>query len=192
MKAILKRLTTPAMLVACVALAVSLGGVSYAAGVLPKNSVGTAQLKKEAVTASKLRTNTVTGAKVKNRTLTAADFTAGQFPAGPQGTSGPQGPKGDPGTQGPKGDKGDTGPAGVGGYQIVSNSDSLAAGGSLHLVASCPAGKKALGGGYSSGAALATERSYPVDDGTAWDIFVNDTDNVAQGVAAWAICANLG
>jgi hypothetical protein len=58
--------------------------------VLPKNSVGTKQLKKNAVTA----------AKVKNGTLLAADFKAGQLPAGP---------KGDPGPQGPKGDKGDPG-----------------------------------------------------------------------------------
>ncbi|HEU5064709.1 MAG TPA: hypothetical protein VFT86_02320 [Gaiellaceae bacterium] len=61
--------------------------------VLPKNSVGTKQLKKNAVTA----------AKVKNGTLLAADFKAGQLPAGPQG------PKGDPGPQGAKGDKGDPG-----------------------------------------------------------------------------------
>jgi len=37
------------MVVACLALTVALGGVSYAAAVLPKNSVGTAQLKKNAV-----------------------------------------------------------------------------------------------------------------------------------------------
>jgi hypothetical protein len=56
--------------------------------VLPKNSVGTKQLKKNAVTA----------AKVKNGTLLAADFKAGQLPAGPKGDPGPQGPKGDPGS----------------------------------------------------------------------------------------------
>ena len=100
MKAIPKRLPSPAMLVACVALVVALGGVSYAAGVMPANSVGTAQLKKNAVTGAKLKNNAVTGRKVKDRTLTGADFRAGQLPAGPQG------PKGDPGAQGPKGDPG--------------------------------------------------------------------------------------
>jgi hypothetical protein len=182
LKSIVKRLPTPAMLVACVALAASLGGVSYAAGVLPKNSVGTEALQKSAVTASKLKKSAVTGAKVKNGTLKAADFSAGQLPAGP---------KGEPGAQGPKGDKGDTGSPGLSGYQIVLQSNSLAAGGSLHLVASCPAGKQAVGGGYSSGAVLATERSYPINNGTAWDIFVHDTDNVAQGVSVWAICAKV-
>ena len=104
MKAILSHLRSPAMLVACVSLVVALGGVSYAAGVLPKNSVGTTQLKKKAVTASKLRAGSVSGAKVRNGTLMATDFRAGQIPAGPQG---------------PKGDKGDAGAPGVSAYEIV-------------------------------------------------------------------------
>ena len=182
MKLRIKRLPTPALVIACVALLASLGGVSYAAGVLPENSVGTAQLQKNAVSGSKLKKNAVTGAKVKNGTLKAADFGAGQLPAGPQG------PKGDPGAQGPKGD---AGPAGSG-YQIVTNVDTLAPGSGLHLVATCPAGKKVLGGGFSSGENLAMERSIPANNGTAWDIFVNDTDNMGQGVAVWAICANVG
>src|SRR5215213_10667983 len=79
MTVIRRQLGSPAMIVACVALIVALGGVSYAAGVLPKNSVGTAQLKKKAVTASKLRKNAVSAAKVKDGTLLAADFRAGQL-----------------------------------------------------------------------------------------------------------------
>ena len=109
MKVIRKHLPSPAMIVACCALVVALGGVSYAAGVLPKNSVGTMQLQKTAVTAAKLRNSAVTGAKVKDGTLTASKFRAGQLPAGPQG------PKGDKGDQGPKGDtgaEGDAGPTG--------------------------------------------------------------------------------
>jgi hypothetical protein len=89
------RRPSPALVVACLALAVSLGGVGYAAVTLPKNSVGTPQLKR----------NAVVSAKVKDRSLKAVDFATGQLPAGPQG---PQGLKGD---QGDKGDKGDTGPS---------------------------------------------------------------------------------
>ena len=100
MTIIRRHLGSPAMIVACVSLVVALGGVSYAAGVLPQNSVGTAQLKKKAVTGAKLKNNAVTGAKVKNRTLMAADFKAGQL------TEGPQGPKGDPGLPGQKGEPG--------------------------------------------------------------------------------------
>ncbi len=94
MKIIRRHLGSPAMIVACVSLVVALGGVSYAASVLPQNSVGTTQLKKKAVTGAKLKNNAVTGAKVKNRTLMAADFKAGEL------TAGPQGPKGDPGLPG--------------------------------------------------------------------------------------------
>jgi hypothetical protein len=112
MNVVRNRLPTPAMLVACIALVLAMGGVSYAAGVLPKNSVGTGQLQTKAVTRAKLKPNAVTGVKVKNGSLMAADFKAGQLPAGPQGPKGdpgPQGPKGDPGATGPKGEKGEPG-----------------------------------------------------------------------------------
>jgi len=61
------------MVVACIALAVALGGTGYAAINLPKNSVGTKQLKKNAVTMPKIRKNAITGAKVANNSLTGAD-----------------------------------------------------------------------------------------------------------------------
>jgi hypothetical protein len=117
---VIRKLPSPAMLVACVALVVALGGVSYAAAVLPKNSVGTAQLKKKAVTAPKLKKNAVTGAKVKDRSLMAADFKAGQLPAGPQGPKGDPGPQGRVGETGPKGDVG--APGAVRAYALVQTS----------------------------------------------------------------------
>jgi hypothetical protein len=79
------------MVMACVALLVSLGGVSYAAGVLPKNSVGTKQLRKAAVVPSKIAPSTISLFK---------------------GQKGAPGPTGDPGPKGDTGSKGDTGPAG--------------------------------------------------------------------------------
>jgi hypothetical protein len=76
---------SPAMVVACVSLVVALSGVGYAATVLPRNSVGTAQLKD----------NAVTSAKVMNRSLKAIDFRLGQLPAGQRGPAGPStGPAG--------------------------------------------------------------------------------------------------
>lgn len=53
------RRPSPAMLLACVALVVALGGVGYAATKLPKNSVGSKQLKKHAVTPSKVSSATL-------------------------------------------------------------------------------------------------------------------------------------
>jgi hypothetical protein len=60
------------MVVACIALTVALGGTSYAAIKLPKNSVGAKQLKKNAVTAAKLKTNAVTSGKIKKNAVTSA------------------------------------------------------------------------------------------------------------------------
>jgi len=67
-----------------IALFLSLGGAGYAAGVVPFNSVGTAQLQNDAVNSS----------KVKNRTLKAVDFAHGQLKAGPRGAAGAAGPAG--------------------------------------------------------------------------------------------------
>lgn len=78
---------SPALVVAIIALFFALGGTSYAISQIPRNSVGTEQL----------RANSVTGAKVKNGSLTARDFKAGSLPRGPQG------PQGEPGPPGPAG-----------------------------------------------------------------------------------------
>ncbi len=63
---------SPAMIVACVALFVAMGGTSYAAVTLAANSVGTKQIKKNAVTSAKIKSAAVTAAKVKDGTLTGA------------------------------------------------------------------------------------------------------------------------
>jgi hypothetical protein len=82
---------------ATIAVFIALGGVSYAAVTLPRNSVRSAQLAKGAVRNSDLAKNAVTGQKVKDRSLRAVDFRSGELPAGPRG---PQGAKGDPGAPG--------------------------------------------------------------------------------------------
>src|SRR5262245_2471113 len=70
MKRIVKRLPSPAMVVACVALTVALGGTSYAAIKLPRNSVGTKQLQKNAVVAAKLSARSVGPQKLQNNAVT--------------------------------------------------------------------------------------------------------------------------
>jgi hypothetical protein len=90
------------MVIACMALLFSLGGVGYAAVVLPVNSVGTKQLKKNAVVAS----------KVKDHSLLLRDFKAGQIPAGPRGAMGATGATGATGAGGAIGPQGPAGTAG--------------------------------------------------------------------------------
>ena len=80
------RRPSPALVIACLALAVALGGTGYATISLPANSVGTKQLKQGAVV----------GAKVKPHSLVAANFKPGQLLAGPQGADGLPGAAGPP------------------------------------------------------------------------------------------------
>lgn len=87
----LRRLTpSPAMVVACIALIVALGGTSYAAIKLPKNSVGTRQLKNNAVTGVKVKANAIASPKVANNSLTGADLneaTLGTVPSATNATN---------------------------------------------------------------------------------------------------------
>jgi hypothetical protein len=99
---------------------------------------------------------------------------------GPKGASGPQGPKGDQGDQGgqgikgltggvgsagPGGPQGPQGPPGSPGYVKVStDSYDVAWGEHLELVATCPYGKKATGGGWvgNDNVTIDAERPYLV------------------------------
>src|SRR4051794_9280471 len=98
MKKVTARLTY-ANVMSTIAVFAALGGGAYAAVKLPKNSVGSAQIK----------ANAVTGGKVKDGSLAAKDF-AGTLPAGAQGA---KGDKGDAGAPGPKGDAGAAGKDGT-------------------------------------------------------------------------------
>jgi hypothetical protein len=88
---------TYANVMATIAVFVALGGVGYAATRLPKNSVGTKQIRRAAVTPAKL-------SKAAKSKLVG--------PAGPEGPRGAAGPQGSRGAQGAAGEKGGRGPAG--------------------------------------------------------------------------------
>jgi hypothetical protein len=77
MRAILRHRPSPAMVIACIALAVALGGTSYAAISLPAGSVGTKQLKKNAITSPKVKNNGITGADVLESSLRRVPLAAG-------------------------------------------------------------------------------------------------------------------
>src|SRR6188508_717663 len=121
MKRFLHVRPSPAMVVACAALFVSLGGVGYAAIVLPANSVGTKQLKK----------NSVNTAKVKKHSLLKSDFKPGQLPRGPKGLQGIQGARGIPGAQGIQGPTGDPGTPATRLWAYVSGTGTLRGGGGV-------------------------------------------------------------
>ena len=100
----LPKAPSPAMIVALIALFVSLGGTGYAVVTITGKNV-----KNSSLTGRDIRNNTVKSADVAG--LRARDFRAGELPAGVQG------PKGD---KGEKGDKGDAGPNGARAYALVN------------------------------------------------------------------------
>lgn len=171
----------PATIIAATALVVAVLfatplGQAASGLIVPKNSVGAAQLKRSAVT----------GLKVKDGSLSAADFRAGQLP---KGAPGPKGPKGDPGAQGPKGDPGATkvtkrtGPAGP----------DASPGNSSGAYASCQSGETLVGGGASytaQGLGKATLTASAPNDNGQWAVAVrNDSGTGLVQAYAYALCA---
>jgi hypothetical protein len=117
------------------------------------------------------------------------------------GVAGPQGPKGDTGATGSAGPAGPAGTVGVSGYEIVSVSTNLNSKSSNVATASCPSGKKVVGGGGFENAAplpnpVALYYDGPVPSGnsaTGWAVGAEETsDYPAQWqVFAFAICVNV-
>jgi hypothetical protein len=164
------------MVVACLALAISLSGAAYAVSTaLPRNSVGTAQLKN----------NAVNSAKVRNHALRAVDFAPGQIPRGPTGPTGPAGP---PGPQGPPG---------ASGLQLISGSGASNSTSPKSEQQNCPAGKRAVGGGgvltgSTTNTFLTTSR--PTDAGTGWIASGRESSAGNAGnwaVQTWVVCATV-
>jgi len=96
----LGRRLTFANVVSALALFIALGGASYAALRLPKNSVGTRQIKNNAVTGPKIKAGSV-GSSDLSTSVRSQLLTAGM--PGPAGSTGVAGPKGDTGSTGPAG-----------------------------------------------------------------------------------------
>ena len=207
MRRILRHRPSSAMVIACVALSIALGGSAYAT---------------VTVTGKHIKDGTVTGRDVKNASLgtgklstKAINLLAGQRgPAGPQGDKGepglvgPTGATGPNGATGPAGAKGETGPAGaqgapgpagprgpsgISGWEYVTKGASISPGLWGYLVVDCPAGKKALGGGVTSGgpvvAAVSVMESGPAGAATGWLASVRNNGNVTTTEYVWAICA---
>lgn len=151
----------------------------------------------------------------------------GPLPQGPAGPQGPKGSKGDKGAKGDKGPKGDTGAKGatgaagangtngtngVSGYEVVNqtfkevfieNSGGFRGLSEVKTV-SCPAGKRAIGGGTDLGTnatqngqqrQVTVSLSAPNGTGSGWSVqlFNNSTTiDTSIDLRVYAICANAG
>jgi hypothetical protein len=100
LRALADRLTY-ANVVATLALFVALGGISYAAVKLPRNSVGTKHIKKGAITADKIRNGAVGSAKIRDGAIQAEDLD--ELPEGEPGRDGLDGRDGFDGADGAPG-----------------------------------------------------------------------------------------
>ncbi len=132
------------------ALFVALGGVSYAAVELQKNSVDSKAIKKNAVKAPEIAKNAVRTAEVKDGSLLDDDFAPGQLPAGTEGPEGPQGQPGQPGAAGATNltvrSKTETLPQTCTDNGVQNNCRSAP----ILVTASCNPGERATGGGFET------------------------------------------
>ena len=186
----MRRRPSPALVIACLALLVSLSGTGIAAvNALPRGSVGPAQLQ----------TGAVNSLKVRDSSLKLLDFAAAERaklkgdpgPAGPQGAKGDKGDKGD---RGPKGDTGAQGAPGISGLTIVTKTNSSTAG-SQGVSVSCPAGTRVLGGGGGTttpGAGVSVRNSFPLPGNAGW-IVVAEATRPGSGwsYTVDAVCARV-
>ena len=177
------------MTLAPLALCFALAGTSYAAVTITGKDV-----KNGTLSGKDLKKNALTTREVKSRSLLAADFKAGELPKA--GATGPQGPAG------PQGERGPAGPPGAD-VEFFEDKQStpLNASDEKEIVAGCPLGTFATGGGHD-----VTDNNFPTQvkvsvltsmDGTAyglvnagWIVRAHETTptDTPWKLTAWVSC----
>lgn len=153
---------SPALFVALLALIVALGGTSYAAMVLARNSVRSQHIVNGQVKTVDLGDNAVTSLKVRDGSLRSSDFASGQLPPGSV----------------------DTVTVVAWGFIGAGSFDSV--------TAWCPAGMEAIGGGTDSTARATTTTiaSFPVINDT--DLIDLNQDQYPAATGWRAVGNNVG
>ncbi len=162
------------MVVAVTALIVAMGGTSYAAITLPRNSVGDRQI----------RTGAVRSSEVKDRSLSVRDLSISARTS----LRGAQGPPGPPGAAIP-------GAAGTGTIAVKTAAGSVDAAPVDQEVlatatATCDAGQRVVSGGVSTGdsAIPSVHASFPAANGVAWTVTVGNDTTTARAFTVFAVC----
>ena len=202
--------------ISVIALFVALGGASYAAVNLPKNSVGPKQIKKRAVrskhinknavSASKIQGNSISSSKIADGTVFSADLADNSVGAAElAGNSVGTGEVIDGSLAQSDFAPGATIPHVT--VQFNQAAADLANGAEMSLDVHCPEGQTALGGGTrgdltnseltkvtASRPIISTSNSgAPGDDGTftGWrGTFVNENNGAGIRPEVWVICAS--
>ncbi len=191
---LLQRLTY-ANVIATIALFIALGGTSYAALKLPRNSVGGTQIRTGAITSSEVKDRSL---KVRDLSLSAREEL--------QGERGPIGPQGAPGSSGAAGTAGSgSGTTVIAASGVAITSKSLAATAApatgdpndpttTTSVASvsCGGAQKVVGGGARMDdiGNTSIQDSYPEADGTTWTVHVGNDEKANNSFTVFAICVS--
>jgi hypothetical protein len=187
-------------------LFIVLGGSSYAAVALKRNSVRSAHIKNGQVKRPDVGRNAIDSSKVRDESLLGQDFAPGQLSAGPRGPQGEPGPQGAQGAQGEQGRQGEQGAPGAAGATNVTirqgNQDFVQGDADGHNTreetASCQTGERATGGGFlsSNNNAVTTYKSQPTPASgtpTGWVVGVRATHTdpiLGHGFTPYVICAS--
>lgn len=168
---------SPSMIVASIALAVALGGTSYAVVRLPARSVGAAQLKPNAVSGAKVANDSLTGDDIREATLgkvpaaASSDTATNAVHAAAAATLDSLVYKTTAGT--------------------VAAAPNVTSSSLQKTSAFCDSGRRAIAGGVrlDDPDSTAVHDSYPDAGGTVWTVDVANDDNAApHGYTVYAIC----
>jgi hypothetical protein len=166
---------TYANVTATLALFIALGGTSYAAVNLPRDSIGAVQLRPGSVGSSEVRDRSLSLRDLNRRTRSAL--------RGARGPAGPAGPAG--------------GTAGAGAIDVVYKTASGTVARApaeetttAAATATCDAGQQATGGGarVDDVSVVSVHDSFPESGGRGWTVRVGNDDQAAHSFTVFAIC----
>jgi hypothetical protein len=128
---------------------------------IPGNAVSTAKIANAAVTTAKIANGAVTAEQIATGSLNASLFAAGQTP----------------GINPAKITVANSTPVGV-----APNNPGAT------VIATCPAGQKAIAGGFNTGTNAIVDATGPTPDGTGWYLTA-ETGPLSATITATAVCA---
>jgi hypothetical protein len=187
----LRRHMTPANAIALAALLIALGGTGVAATTLANGSVTTAKLADKSVSTAKLANASVKAAKLANGSVSATKLANNSVSTAKLAASAVTSAKVAAGTL----DATDFKPGVLGG--LSSSKVSIVTGTPVNVpagsagttaTATCPAGQRAIAGGFNVGQFAFSDATGPTADGTGWSVTAGSA-GPATSITATVVCA---